>query len=200
LILGGDYVFLDVDESIGRRLSRWVSAIPARTKVAVMGNHDLWTRHELIEDALRQGGATVLVNESMMLPPPHSMVAVVGLDDPKTGRPDPEQAFAAKMEGSVAIAVCHSSDPLDEVQRHGAALFVTGHTHGGQIALPGSIPIIVPGRHGRRYPAGLHHVDNLHLFVSRGVGGVELPVRAFARPDVAALTLTPASASVGSPG
>ena len=64
-----------------------------------------------------------------------------------------------------------------------------GHTHGGQIALP-SGPVIVHGRLGRRWPSGLHLIGDMHLFVSRGLGIVDIPLRANAPPDVALFTLS----------
>ena len=64
-----------------------------------------------------------------------------------------------------------------------------GHTHGGQVALP-SGPVVVHGKHGRMYPAGLFDVGPMKLFVSRGLGAVDLPIRAYARPDVALLAFT----------
>ena len=66
-----------------------------------------------------------------------------------------------------------------------------GHTHGGQLALPGHRPILVPGPLSRDYPHGWHQVEDLRLFVSRGLGGVEVPTRAWAPPDVLILDLVP---------
>jgi uncharacterized protein len=189
LVLGGDYVFLDATAEAVDGLSRWAATVPARTKVAVLGNHDLWADDRAVEQALEAAGAEVLVNSAVTLPAPHRSVAVVGLDDPFAGRPDGAHAFAEAEGAALVIAVCHSPDGLDHVAGRGAALLLTGHTHGGQVALPGHVPIIVPGRLGRRYPFGLHRVGATHLFVSRGLGGVEVPLRAWASPDVAVIDL-----------
>src|SRR5262249_28371755 len=112
-----------------------------------------------------------------------------GLDDPWTGRPDGVRALAAARGARYRIAVSHSPDGLPFVRGGGVSLLLAGHTHGGQIALPGPRPIIVPGPLGKRWPFGRHDVDGLTLFVSRGVGTSELPIRAFAPPDVAVFTL-----------
>jgi len=184
LALGGDYVFLDATPAKARELRRLVSAVPARVKVAVMGNHDLWTHHALIEDALREAGVTVLVNDAVRLPPPHADVAIVGLDDPWTGKPDADRAFAAAGDARTRVALCHAPDGVPFVVDHGVCLLLAGHTHGGQVALPGSIPVYVPGPLGRRFAYGRHRVGGLQLVVSRGVGTTEVPVRAFAPPDV----------------
>jgi len=70
LVLGGDYVFLDVNDDMARELEERVAAVPARTKLAVMGNHDLWTHNHVIERALERAGCRVLVNDAHRLPPP----------------------------------------------------------------------------------------------------------------------------------
>jgi len=190
LVLGGDYVFLDATPARARELGRRVRDVPAACKVAVMGNHDLWTRHGLLEDALAEAGVRVLVNASARLGPPHHDVVVVGLDDPWTGRPDAEAAFAGVEAAAVKIAVCHSPSGLGQIGGRGAALFLAGHTHGGQVALPGGVPVILPGgRWARRFPHGVHAWEGTTVFVSRGVGGVEVPVRAFAPPDVGVFEL-----------
>jgi predicted MPP superfamily phosphohydrolase len=183
LLLGGDYVFLEATPEKARELEQRVASVPARVKLAVLGNHDLWARHARLERALERAGARVLVDECARLPTPHEDVAVVGLDDPWTGRRDPARAFSARRGAAFTIALCHSPDGLPWIAGRGVDLFVCGHTHGGQIALPGR-PLYVPGRMGRRYPAGIFRVHDADVIVSRGVGATELPVRAFAPPDV----------------
>jgi len=188
LVLGGDYVFLDVTPAMARELEERVAAVPARTKVAVLGNHDLWTDHALIEEALVRAGARVLVNDAVHLPAPHDHLAIVGLDEPWTGQADGAGAFAAAAGAPFKVAVAHAPEGLPFVAGRGASLLLCGHTHGGQIALP-SGPVVVHGRLGRRWPSGLHQVEDLTLFVSRGLGAVDVPLRAFAPPDIALFTL-----------
>jgi predicted MPP superfamily phosphohydrolase len=189
LVLGGDYVFLEATAAKAELITRLVAGVPAVTKMAVLGNHDLWTDHALIERALERGGARVLVNRAQRLPPPHDDVALVGLDDPWTGDPDPDRAFAEAGEAAVRIAVVHAPEGYPFVRDRGAALMLCGHTHGGQIAGPRG-PVVVHGHLGRKWPAGLYDVDGLPLFVSRGIGAVEIPLRLYAPPDVGIFTVT----------
>lgn len=190
LILGGDYVFLDATPAMAQELRDRVRSVPARVKVAVLGNHDLWTHHGLIEDALASAGARVLINDAIRLPPPHDDVAILGLDDPWTGQPDGARAAAACGDATTRIGVSHSPDGLPFLRGRGVSLLLAGHTHGGQIALPGPRPLIVPGPLGKRWPFGRHREGELTLFASRGVGTTELPIRTFAPPDIAVFTLT----------
>ena len=187
LVLGGDYVALEATPAMARELETRVAEVSARTKVAVLGNHDLWTHHSLIEEALARAGCRVLVNDAVRLPPPHDRFRIVGIDDPWTGQIDSPRAFAATA-APITIAVSHAPEGFPFIAGRGASLMLCGHTHGGQIALP-SGPVVVHGPFGRRWPSGLHQVDGMRLFVSRGLGIVDIPLRANARPDVSLFTL-----------
>lgn len=197
LLLGGDYVFLDATEEKGALLASLVARVPAPRKFAVLGNHDLWTRHEVIEDALVRAGVKILSNRAALVESTNGAVAIIGLDDPWTGSMDVARALVGVGEPHTVVVLCHSPEGLavaSEGVRNlpGAprGLFVCGHTHGGHIATPWG-PVIVPGELGRKYPHGLHDVPPLLLHVSRGVGGIELPMRTYAVPEVAVFDLVP---------
>jgi predicted MPP superfamily phosphohydrolase len=196
LLLGGDYVYLDVTRAKARELAARVRAIPAARKVAVLGNHDLWSDHPLLEEELVRGGVVVLTNDSLALGAPHRGTRVVALDDPWTGHIDAPRAFEGARDADALLVLCHSPDGVPDA--HEAvrrlpfappALFVCGHTHGGHIATPWG-PVVVPGRVGKRLHSGLHDLGALTVFVSRGVGGIEVAARTYARPDVAVFELT----------
>lgn len=190
LVLGGDYLFL---EATGRKLAdlqERVAAVPAALKVAVLGNHDLWTDYTRIEQALLRAGVTLLTNTACALPGSDGRVALLGLDDPRYGAPDTEAALAACGDAEVRLAVCHTTDAVPWLRERGVSLLLCGHTHGGHLAAPWG-PLYVPGRYGRRFPHGWHQVDQLEVFVSRGVGAVMAPPRSWAPPDIAVLDLLP---------
>ena len=196
LLLGGDYVFLDVSEQKAATLSRLVSRVRASRKLAVLGNHDLWTEHGLLEDALREAGAHVLVNDGARADS-DGRVVVAGLDDPWTGEPDARRAFRAAdaARADLTLALCHSPDGLPfasaaraELCPEVPCLYLCGHTHGGHASTPWG-PVIVPGTYGKRYPFGAHEYEGMRLFVSRGLGATELPVRTYAPPEVVVIDL-----------
>jgi hypothetical protein len=198
LALGGDYVFLGATKERVHELQERVMQVSAPVKLAVLGNHDFWARPERLEDCLTQAGVRVLVNDSVRLPPPHDDVAVVGLDDPLTSRRITDKialqegvdaALARVADVPIKIALCHSPDGYPEVKGRGVQLLLCGHTHGGHIALPGYRPVWIPGPHGRLWPYGRHDVGGLTVFVSRGVGGSLVPMRTYAPPDVALITI-----------
>jgi predicted MPP superfamily phosphohydrolase len=187
LLMGGDFVSLEVTEAVAAQLAASVGAFRVPLKLAVLGNHDLWTRHELIEQALEAGGARVMLNDSIRLPPPHDDVVIVGLDDPWTGTVDPDKAFAG-IDAPVKLVLTHAPEAVPLVEGRGVDLLMCGHTHGGQVAAPWG-PLMVEGQFGRRWPFGLHDINGMQLFVSRGVGYSDLPVRSFAPSDVAIIDI-----------
>ena len=190
LLLGGDYVFLDAEPQRLALIEDLVASVGCPTKLAVLGNHDLWACDPAIANALARGGARVLVNESIRLPEPWSDVAVIGLDDPGTGICDSAGA-AAQLDGQpFRIVLCHSPDGLLHLSGERFDVFLAGHTHGGQVAAPWG-PVVLP--HGalcRQFSAGPATLNGGWICVSRGLGGVEVPVRTFAPPDIVVLELS----------
>jgi predicted MPP superfamily phosphohydrolase len=191
LLLGGDYVFLDATPDKVTLLESLISRISAPTKIGVLGNHDLWTWHERIEAGLKRAGVKVCINEGLRLPAPHDDVAVFGLDEPWTGAPNTAQLASTFADTKVRIAVAHSPDGLSYLADSDAHLLVCGHTHGGHIALPGGRPIVLPpGPFSKKLPWGFHEHGKLCVFVSRGLGATEMPVRFAAPPDIGLFTFT----------
>jgi uncharacterized protein len=195
LLLGGDYVFLDATKEKADALARHASTVPAKQKFAVLGNHDLWTHHGMLERAFESSGIRVLDNQHVRLDA-HPEVVIAGIDDPWTGNADARAALSGVRPEDKIIVLCHSPDGLPlcaaALQAHHlpqeGSLYVCGHTHGGHIATPWGAPV-VPGPMGKRFPHGQHKVGPFHLHVSRGIGGIELPIRTYAPPEVAVFDL-----------
>lgn len=181
VLFGGDFVLFDAKHV--DLLAPLVARIDAPLgKYAVLGNHDLWADDAYIARALERAGVRVLVNEPVRLPPPFDHAAVCGLDEPWTGAPDGARALA--IDAAVRILLMHSPDGLVSVDVTSFDLALCGHTHGGHLALPGGIPIVVPGPLGRAFAHGRFELGDRTLVVSRGVGGAEVPFRAFAPADI----------------
>jgi predicted MPP superfamily phosphohydrolase len=188
LLLGGDFVTGRPDE-LGW-LARELGSIPAPLgRFAVLGNHDRWSGIGRVIAELEACGIRVLVNENVRLPPPYDRVWVCGLDDHWSGWPD----AAAAVHGAegVRVVLMHAPSGLLDLGGERFDVALCGHTHGGQLALPGGLPLVVPqGRLSRRYARGRFRVgDGATLLVSVGVGCVVLPVRAFADPEIVSCTL-----------
>ncbi len=182
ILLGGDYVFLSAEHipEIARRVARLRAPLGIH---AVLGNHDLWADDHAIVTALTAAGARVLVNERVTLPAPFAHVTLAGLDDPWTGIAPTRPIFHAGDQ--VRIILVHAPEAMLQLTDEPFELALCGHTHGGHIALPGGIPILVPGPLSRRYAHGRFALTgDRTLIVSRGIGGTEVSLRLNADPDI----------------
>lgn len=194
LLLGGDFV--DLTERPLEWLVPLLAAVPAPAgRYAVMGNHDLWNDRALIEEALASAGICTLVNAGRQLPAPFDWAWVCGLDDHLCGAKEPDAAFAGAS--GTRIVLMHSPSSLLDIGPRRFDLALCGHTHGGQIALPGGRPIILPkGPLSRRYSRGRFELPRGEtLLVSTGVGFTRLPIRLFAEPEVLVCDVMPCEGS-----
>ena len=98
------------------------------------------------------------------------------------------QALAGAPEG-FKIALIHSPELADAAAENGYQLYLAGHTHGGQVCLPGGWPIITHMNRYRRYARGLWRHGDMRGYTSTGVGVSGLPVRFNTRGEVALITL-----------
>jgi predicted MPP superfamily phosphohydrolase len=187
--LGGDFVTGRPTEM--EWLARELGAIPAPLgRFAVLGNHDRWSDAGYVIECLEAAGIRVLMNANVRLAPPFDRIWVCGLDDHWSGRPD--AATAVRGAEGVRVVLMHAPSGLLDLAGERFDLALCGHTHGGQLALPGGIPIVVPqGPLSRRYARGRYRIgDGGTLVVSVGLGCVVLPLRTFADPEIVICTLS----------
>lgn len=183
LLLGGDFVTLVPSEI--EWLAPELGGIPApHGRFAVLGNHDWWSDVSYIVRRLEAAGIQVLTNRNVRLAPPFDNVWVCGLDDHWCGEPD----ATAALDGAngIRIVLMHAPSGLLDLSDEHFDLAFCGHTHGGQLALPGGIPVVLPhGRLSRRYSRGRFEIGGGRtLVVSVGLGCVVLPIRMFADPEI----------------
>ncbi len=194
LLIGGDFVFLEA-RHIDFLAEALAEVRPPLGSYAVPGNHDLWADDAHIEKALAAAGIRMLINEGCCLPEPFESVSLCGLDDWYSGEPDAQRAFGERRHTDIVLM--HQPSNLLDLRGRSFDLALCGHVHGGQIALPGGFPLIVPaGPLSRKYNRGWYTIsENGHsslLYVSTGVGCVALPFRLFAPAEILLCTLIPA--------
>lgn len=120
-------------------------------------------------------------------------VYVAGVSAGQTWAIEPTLAKASVE--ALTIFLYHYPDELDGVARLGTDLYLAGHTHGGQVALPFYGALVTLSKFGKRYEAGLYRQGKTHLYVNRGIGmeGRHAPrVRFCARPEVTLIEISPA--------
>jgi hypothetical protein len=134
-------------------------------------------------------GFRVLVNESMLIGRDDQAIRVVGTDDVHAYfTQDALDALAGPFD-EFTIALVHSPELAIEAAAGGADLYLCGHTHGGQICLPGPVPIIKHLTCCRSYWHGQWRHRNMRGITSRGVGTSGIPVRFHAPPEAWHITL-----------
>lgn len=141
-------------------------------------------RHE--RQFYREAGINLLVNQSHELRP---NVWLIGLDDAISGRPNLAEAMQGVPENAYTIAMFHS--PIFFVATAGKVnLVFAGHTHGGQVRIPFVRPFWLPLGSGH-FLEGWYEDRNSRMYVNRGVGMSNIPIRFLCRPEVAFITLEP---------
>ncbi|HEX5079086.1 MAG TPA: metallophosphoesterase [Geminicoccaceae bacterium] len=171
--------------------------------LAVLGNHDT---HEMVEP-LEDLGVRVLTNEQVEVGRGGEAIALLGFDDPYRFYTASSRRFAealAERGGPAAdagppapfrIMLVHTPDLAEAAARLGCALYLCGHTHGGQICLPGGRPIVQHLHKERGLGRGLWRRRQMIGYTSLGAGVAgSLPLRLFAPPEITLFRLRRARA------
>lgn len=155
--------------------------------LAVLGNHDVGSDPEFVTEALSHRGISVLRNQSQAVEQSGSRLWVCGLDSLQ-GQPQIRTTLRAVPNNEPALLLVHEPDFADEASRYPVDLQLSGHSHGGQVWLPGIGAPWLP-RYARKYPRGHYMVGNLPLYTNVGLGTIRVPVRLNCTPEVTLFTL-----------
>ncbi|MTJ54426.1 metallophosphoesterase [Anabaena sp. UHCC 0253] len=211
VILTGDYVNT-VAKPI-HQLALKLKNLQSRYGVyAVLGNHDIYYPSSRLEitNALKNTGINVLWNQIAY--PLGEKLPLVGLADFYSREFNPELIMNQLDSTTPRLLLSHNPDTAEILKNWRVDLQLSGHTHGGQIVIPGLGPAIlyyikilekIPKKIRRKLPflrqthailrhwqwsEGLHQVGNNQLYVNRGLG-TYLPGRLFCPPEVTIITL-----------
>jgi predicted MPP superfamily phosphohydrolase len=149
---------------------------------AVLGNHDPIAIVPDLE-ALDIG---VLLNESAVVERGEAAIYLAGVDDAHSYQTDDiEKAAALIPKGSVKILLSHTPEIFREAASAGFDLMLSGHTHGGQICLPGGVAILLEAHDlPRAFAAGAWRYADMAGYTSVGAGSCLVPVRFNSRPEI----------------
>ncbi|OAN46083.1 hypothetical protein A6A05_16430 [Magnetospirillum moscoviense] len=167
-------------------LARVLAAITATDGiVTVLGNHD---QADLVEP-LERSGVRVLLNEGMAVHRDGQVIHLVGLDDIHSFfTPAAEHALAAYRDG-FRIALVHTPEIAGLAAELGYRLYLCGHTHGGQICLPGGRLLVHALRRHTDLASGAWQLGDLQGYTSRGVGAGIAPARFNCPPEATLIRL-----------
>ncbi len=202
--LGADLIALtgdlfDADPSVVEEGARALGALRApRGVYAVLGNHDAYVGCDRVADALaRHAPHLALLRKDVVRVPEGDPLYVAGVDDPGhitwTARgfdlPDlDELARELPSDGPVLLLV-HRPEAFPQAARLGFPLVLSGHTHGGQLAVPMFEHRLNLARIMTRYDRGLFTENGSTLYVSRGAGVAGPRLRVGAYREIATIEL-----------
>lgn len=161
------------------------------TKLAVWGNHDYGGGSKQIYEEFMAGADFVIIKNSYVDIDDYN-VRILGLDDFLLGRPINETDFL-DME-KFNLMVSHAPDIVDRMDLTPVNLSLSGHSHGGQVAIPFVSKYVRPTG-AQFYTRGLYDFDTSRkskLFVTRGIGTTKLPLRLMSVPEISVVEVTAA--------
>jgi uncharacterized protein len=186
IALTGDYI--SKERHYAAPCAEMLGRLKARYGVfAVLGNHDHWTDAALITDLFRAEGMTVLINEGMHFELNDASFWLAGVDDYMVGLEDLSLALAGARRDEMKLLLAHNPIILRRAARASVDLVLSGHTHGGQVAIRSERSD--SSRSRRRLLKGLGSQGNTQIYVNRGLGTVVLPIRYGCPPEISLLEL-----------
>lgn len=181
-VLTGDYrawTFGAIDTAMAGMRS--LCTVLRKPVYAVLGNHDSIRMVPVLEDM----GIKMLLNESQEIKRNNESIYIAGIDDAHYYRVDNiEKSAQGIAQQSVSILLSHTPEVYLQAAYAGFDVFLCGHTHGGQICLPGGIPITLDARCPRYIGAGAWHYHAMNGYTSVGAGTSIVNVRLNCKPEV----------------
>jgi hypothetical protein len=181
-VLTGDYrgetfgPFEAALEGVGRVRSHLKEPI-----YGVLGNHDTIQ----MVPGLEAMGIRILLNECEVIARDDQRIYLAGVDDAHFYRMDNiEKAALPIPDGAFSILLSHTPEVYRQAAHAHFKLMLSGHTHGGQICLPGSIPIMLESALPRRMGAGAWQYHDMTGYTSVGAGSSVVPVRLNCPPEI----------------
>jgi predicted MPP superfamily phosphohydrolase len=161
-----------------------VAKVRARLKepiYGVLGNHDTIQ----MVPAMEAMGIRMLLNECEVIVRGDQRIFLAGIDDAHFFRVDNiEKAALPIPEGAFSILLSHTPEVYRQAAHANFNLMLSGHTHGGQLCLPGSIPIKLEAVLPRRMGAGAWQYHNMSGYTSVGAGSSVVAVRLNCPPEI----------------
>jgi predicted MPP superfamily phosphohydrolase len=193
VLFGGDYVNM-MPFGGGRVPPRAIAWVLARLtgrhgRFAILGNHDYAYGEQEVAGALRSSGIAVLDHERGTFTFGKHAIDVVGVPDAHVVREKAHALLSSLVPERPTIVLAHDPVWFKDVPA-GPFLTLAGHTHGGQIRLPGLGVVTNASRAPLRWSHGLAVEGGRHLIVTAGLGTGGIPVRIGVPPEFAVIEVT----------
>jgi uncharacterized protein len=197
VLFGGDMVEHEENAVLvdRARVAKAFAALKPRLgKYAILGNHDIISAktQEIAEEILKDGGFTLLENTADQVEPGFTIAGTMpwpmeGENSPRNHSDVGKVAYAAE-NNAFCLLLAHEPSQIRKDAEHPFALQLSGHTHGGQVAIPFTGRIFKMG--GQEiFEGGFFKVKDTTMYVSRGIGTSVVRVRFGEPPEIVVLTL-----------
>lgn len=158
-------------------------------KIAVYGNHDHGGYGtKIYRSMMEKGNFLLLQNEAVKIEQSKERIYILGIDDPMLGNPNIAKTIKGVPENAFKILLSHAPDLADQAVHYPIQLQLSGHSHGGQIKIPFFGALVKPP-YGEKYVEGKYELNQLTLYVNRGIGTTRLPYRFLSTPEITLITL-----------
>jgi predicted MPP superfamily phosphohydrolase len=154
-----------------------------------MGNHDYFGEGEPLVSLLEGRGVTVLRNRGITLARETARLFLAGVDDRWTRRADLDAALSERPDGVPTVLLAHDPEEFLAAVERGVDLVLSGHTHGGQVAVPFLGRFINASKLAHSFHVGVYTRSASTLYVHPGLGTTGPPMRLGVAPVVARITL-----------
>lgn len=157
-------------------------------KYAIYGNHDYGGGAERIYKRIMENSDFVILKNNKVTLTDHN-INIIGMDDSIFGSFNKEQLINLLDEEKYNVVLSHEPDVVDNLLEHNIDLFLSGHSHGGQINLPfiNSFPPLA-----KKYTGGIYTFNNYRqtlCYVNIGLGTSQMPLRFMATPELSVFVL-----------
>jgi len=183
ICLTGDYI--NKIEALDA-VRKMVGELKAKYEIyAVRGNWDVDIAPHV--DIFKGLKVKMLMGEGERISISGNNIYIAGLDvNDDSALP---QALAMRGRGDFTILLFHYPDLIEDLKGYDIDLYLAGHTHGGQVALPLYGAVLTNSKYGKKYERGLYKVGETLLYVNRGIGVIGLPLRFLSRPEISVFEL-----------
>jgi predicted MPP superfamily phosphohydrolase len=154
-----------------------------------MGNHDYFGEGEPLVSMLRERGVRVLRNEGTAIERDGAHFWLAAIDDVWTRRDDMDRALDGRPAGAPTVLLAHDPVRFDAAAERGVELVLSGHTHGGQVAMPFLSRAVSLSSLAHKYNVGFYRSGRSTLYVHPGLGTTGPPMRLGAAPEVTILVM-----------
>jgi len=138
---------------------------------------------------LENAGVQMLINEAIAVGPEDGRLWIIGVDDPHYYGCDDLTQVEAVPTDAFRLLLAHTPEMFHEAAKAGIDLYLTGHTHGGQICVPWIGPLVMNAACPRAYTHGHWQHGGMQGYTSSGAGCSMLPVRYGCPPEVTVIEL-----------